>query len=114
VIQSELAALLQRIGEVTARDHVPVTVLLLPNYEQITRGAGFAFQDEATRLAIAGGLDVCDIRDPFVNYADKPALFIPDKHFSAIGNRIVLAELVKHFHALGSATDVKLPEDFPE
>jgi hypothetical protein len=113
VIHSELEALLQRIGEVTAKHHVPVTVLLLPNFEQITRGAGFAFQVDATALAIAAGLDVCDIRAPFVNFADKPALFIPDKHFSAIGNRIVLAELLKHFHAVGTATDVQLPEGFP-
>ena len=113
VIHSELEALLRRIGEVTAKHHVPVTALLLPNYEQITRGAAFAFQDATTILATAAGLDVCDIRTPFVDYPDKPALFIPDKHFSAIGNRIVLAELLKHFHEVGAALDVTLPEGFP-
>ena len=43
---------------------------------------------------------------------DKPALFVPDKHFSPVGNRVLLAELVDHLHALGVATDVRLPEGF--
>lgn len=113
VIRSELDALLRRIGAVTARYGVPVTLLLIPNYEQIAKGAGYAFQDEAARLAVAAGLDVCDARAPFRDYPDKPALFIPDKHFSALGNRILLAELVNHWHAIGAAADVRLPEGFP-
>jgi hypothetical protein len=113
LIHMELWALLRRIGEVTSRHGVPVTVLMIPNYDQITRGAGFAFQDEAADLAQAAGLDVCDVRDPLRNYGDKPALFIPDKHFSAIGNRILLDELIRHWHATGAETDVTLPEGPP-
>ena len=113
VIRVELQALLNRIGAVMARYRVPVTVLLMPNFEQIAKGAGYAFQDEVATLATEAGLDVYDVRDPFRNYPDKPALFVPDKHFSDVGNRILLAELVKHLHALGAATDVRLPEGFP-
>jgi hypothetical protein len=113
LIHSELETLLRRIGEVTKRHGVPVTALLIPNYEQITKGAGFAFQDDAAELAKAAGLDVCDIRDPLRDYPDKPALFIPDKHFSAIGNRILLAELIRHWHAIGVEADVQLPEGPP-
>jgi hypothetical protein len=110
VIRSELAALFRHMGEATARHEVPVTVLLLPNYEQITRGAGFAFQDEAATLATDAGLDVCDVRDAFRNYPDQPALFVPDKHFSTVGNHLLLTELVKHFHDRGAAMDVAVPE----
>ena len=113
LIRTELHALLTRLRTVTARYDVPVTVLLIPNYEQIDRGAEFAFQDEAARLAAASGLDVCDARRPFRTYPDKRALFVPDKHFSTTGNRLLLAELVNHLHALGAATDVVLPEGFP-
>jgi hypothetical protein len=113
LIHSQLGTLLGRIGEVSRRYGVPVTVLLIPNYEQITRGAGFAFQDDAAKLAKEEGLDVCDIRDPLRDYPDKPALFVPDKHFSAIGNHLLLAEMIRHWHAIGSATDVQLPEGFP-
>lgn len=113
LIRSELHALLARLRTVTARYGVPVTILLFPNYEQITRGAEFAFQDEVARLATTTGLDVCDARRPFLAFPDKPALFIPDKHFSATGNRLLLAELVHHLHTLGAATDVVLSEGFP-
>jgi hypothetical protein len=113
LIRSELHALLVRLRTVTARYDVPVTILLFPNYEQITRGAEFAFQDEVARLATMIGLDVCDASRPFLAFPDKPALFVPDKHFSAIGNRLLLAELVHHLHTLGAATDVVLPEGFP-
>jgi hypothetical protein len=114
LIRAELHALLTRLRTVTARYDVPVTILLIPNYEQITRGAEFAFQDEVARLATMTGLDVCDVRAPFRAFPDKPALFVPDKHFSAVGNRLLLAELVHHLHTLGAATDVVLPEGFPE
>lgn len=113
LIRSELSALLSRLATVAARYDVPVTILLIPNYEQITRGAEFAFQDEATRIALAAGLDVCDVREPFRSFPSKPALFVPDKHFSAVGNRLLLAELVNHLHTRGAEADVKLPEGFP-
>lgn len=109
----EVDYLFARLAELQARYRVPVTVLLIPNHEQVTKGAGFAFQDELIRIAIKNGLDLIDVRDAFRNYNDRPALFIPDKHFTDLGNRILLAELVKHLHALGEAKDVKLPEGFP-
>jgi hypothetical protein len=112
LIRTELHGLLGRVRRVSARYDVPVTILLIPNYEQITRGAEYAFQDEAGRLATQLGLDVLDVRGPFRGYPDKPALFVPDKHFSPAGNRLLLAELVDHLHALGVATDVRLPEGF--
>jgi hypothetical protein len=112
LIRSELSALLTRLATVAARYEVPVTILLIPNYEQITRGAEFAFQDEATRIALAAGLDVCDVREPFRTFPNKPALFVPDKHFSAVGNRLLLSELVNHLHTRGAETDVTLPEGF--
>jgi hypothetical protein len=119
VIRSEMRTLFGRIGEVAGRHHVPVTLVLIPNFEQVTtflyikNGAGYAFQDEMTKLAAEAGMDVCDARGVFGTYPDKPALFLPDKHFSDLGNRLLLAELVAHLHALGQATDVPLPKDPP-
>ncbi len=110
---AEVDYLFARIAEVAARHHIPLTVLLIPNHEQITKGAEFVFQDELTRIATEKGLNVLDVRDAFRRYPDKPALFIPDKHFSELGNRILLSEFVRHLHALGEAKDVQLPEGFP-
>ena len=114
LVVDETRHLFECIAEATKKHRVPVTVLLIPNWEQVTKGAGYAFQEALTPLANNVGFDVLDVRDVFRNYPDKPALFIPDKHFSDLGNRILLNEFVNHLHALGEAHDVKLPEGFPE
>jgi hypothetical protein len=82
---------------------VPVTVVLIPTYEQITGRAPFGFQDALTPVLRDLGLDVCDPRDAFCAHPDKPALFIPDKHFSPVGNLILLAELLRHLYPSPSA-----------
>jgi hypothetical protein len=81
-----------------ARDHgVPVTVLLIPTFEQVTRGQRPVFQDAVLPLALRHGLDVCDVRADFLAETEKPGLFLPDKHFSPRGNRVLLAALLRHF-----------------
>jgi hypothetical protein len=56
-------------------------------------------QDALAEDARAAGFDVCDVRAPFLAWPDKPALFIPDKHFSATGNRLLLAAILDHLKA---------------
>lgn len=111
-VLAESRYLFEQLGRVSQLYHVPMTILLIPNWEQITKGEPYAFQDALQPLATDAGLDVLDVRDPFRSHPNKPALFIPDKHFSDIGNRILLNEFVKHLHSLGEASDVKLPEGF--
>jgi hypothetical protein len=87
---------------VTAKRHsLPVTVVLLPNHEQTTRGARFAFQDAITPPLREQGYDVLDVRRVFLDYPDKPSLLIPDKHFSDVGNRLLLSAIVEHLKANG-------------
>lgn len=76
---------------------VPVTVVLIPTYDQVQQGAPFGFQDGLTPVLRDLGIDVCDPRTAFCAYPTKPALFILDKHFSPTGNAILLAELLRHF-----------------
>ena len=42
---------------------------------------------------------MCDVRGAFLAAPDKPGLFIPDKHFSATGNRLLLATILEHLKA---------------
>jgi hypothetical protein len=80
-----------------ARDHgVPVTVMLIPAYHQVSSGASFGFQDALAPAFRDLGLDVFDPRAAFLAQPDKPGLFIPDLHFSARGNHILLDELLRH------------------
>lgn len=95
-VKADLRRLLTNLGDSGRRHGVPVTVVLVPNHEQITRGAGFAFQDEVTPLCQRAGLDVCDVRRAFLDAGDKPGLFIPDKHFSPRGNQLLLDAILAH------------------
>ena len=88
---------------------VPVTMVLIPNYEQTSRGAGFAFQNAITPVLREQGYDVCDVREAFMTHPDKPSLFIPDKHFSDTGNRLLLATVLEHLKAT-SPNDTDLPD----
>lgn len=111
-VRADTRALLDRFAARAARHRVPVTVVLLPSYEQVLRGAGFAVQDAVAADARAAGLDVLDVRDTFLARPDKPTLFIPDKHFSATGNRLLLAALLEHVRALDPrAGDLPTPAE---
>lgn len=101
---ADFTAAFGHFADAAARHRVPVTVVLLPNHEQTTRGAGFAFQDAVTPVLRDQGYDVCDVRQEFLAYPDKPSLFIPDKHFSDTGNRLLLATVLEHLRASDPAS----------
>ena len=112
VIRADMRTVLERFAAHAARHQVPVTVVLLPSYEQVLRGAGFAVQDAPAEDARAAGCDVCDVRAPFLAAPDRRGLFIPDKHFSATGNRLLLATLIDHLKAVDPrATDLPNPAE---
>lgn len=98
-VRADVRTAFGHFADAAARHGVPVTVVLLPSYEQVCSDAGFAVQEALTDDARAVGFDVCDVRAAFRAWPDKPALFIPDKHFSAVGNRLLLAEIIAHLKA---------------
>jgi hypothetical protein len=85
-----LSDCLRRWSEVHA---VPVTVILPPAIHQVLNGASFGFQDTLGAVFRERGLDVLDPRDEFLRQADAD-LFLPDKHFSARGNQLLLSVLL--------------------
>src|SRR5262245_14186666 len=96
VVRADVQTVFASFAEVAAKHRVPVTVVLLPSYDQVCRGAGFAVQDALAEDSRAVGFDVCDVREAFRAWPNKAELFIPDKHFSATGNRLLLATIVGH------------------
>jgi hypothetical protein len=95
-IRADTRTVLGHLAAAAARHRVPVTLVLLPDYEQVCRGANLAVQEALTEDARALGLDVCDVSEPFRAWPDKRELFIPDKHFSRTGNRLLLAAILEH------------------
>jgi hypothetical protein len=75
---------------------IPVTVLLIPEHQQVVRGANFGFQDELQRMLNDLGFAVFDPRDAFRGHTDPASLYLPDKHLSAVGNQLLLERLLAH------------------
>jgi hypothetical protein len=95
---ADLCHLFANLARVTGEWGVPVTVVLIPAYHQIAQGKSFNFQDTLSPMLRELGLDVCDPRDRFLACPDKKRLFIPDRHFSDVGNEILLDELLAHLN----------------
>lgn len=102
-LRADLDRLFGRFARMVRTHQTPVTIVLIPNFEQITAGAPFGFQDAFALVLRRHGLDVCDVREVFLQHPAKPSLFIPDKHFSELGNRVLLAELLRHLREIGVA-----------
>lgn len=95
-VLADLRQILMGLGEVSRRHAVPITVVLLPDHQQILRGVKFGLQDQVSPICREAGLDACDVRQPFLEAEDKKNLFIPDKHYSERGNRLLLTALLAH------------------
>ncbi len=100
-LEADVRRLLTGLARAAHGHGVPVTVLLIPTYDQVCKGASFGFQDAVAALGRAAGLDVCDVRRVFLDHPNKPAQFIPDKHFSPLGNELLLDELLRHLEEGG-------------
>ncbi len=109
----DLGQLFGSLAKTAQQHHVPVTVILIPTHEQITRGAGFAFQDALAPLLRQHGLDVFDPREVFLRYPEKAPLFLPDKHFSPTGNDVLLREMLRHLRThdqlVHAGPDTRMP-----
>jgi hypothetical protein len=98
-VRADVRAVFGHLAAGALRHNVPVTVVLLPDYEQVCRGAKRAVQEALAEDARAVGFDVCDTCEAFRAWPEKAALFVPDKHFSEIGNRLLLATVLEHLKA---------------
>jgi hypothetical protein len=99
---SDVRELFGNLARVAREYGVPVTVVLIPGYDQIRFGVPCGFQDALEPIFRAQGFDVLDPSRVFCAYRDKDALFISDRHFSDLGNQILLRELVRHVQDQGS------------
>jgi hypothetical protein len=100
-MQADLRDMLGVLAELSREFRVPVTVVTIPNREQIFGKVGFGFQATMQEFCQRIGLDYYDARRPFIEASDKTTLFEPDWHFSARGNAMLLQGLLDHFPTAG-------------
>ena len=106
-VEADLSRILGHLAETSRRFGVPVTVVALPNREQVFGRSGFGFQDALKAMTARLGLDFYDARDILAGAADRRALFLPDWHFSERGNALVMEGLLEHLRA--ADTPAKTP-----
>ena len=85
----------------------------LPDRAQTFGRVGFGFQETLQQLTRRAGIDFHDARRPFVEAADKMALFAPDWHLSPHGNALLVQELLDHAKARASQTPAAQPSKAP-
>jgi hypothetical protein len=95
-VQADLSRILDHLGETSRRFNVPVTIVSVPDRDQILGRSGFGYQDTLAQLSRQAGLDYLDVRKPFVEATDKLKLFIPDWHFNERGNKLLLQALLDY------------------
>jgi hypothetical protein len=105
LLLADLEHLFASLARVSRQHEVPLTVILIPTLQQVCRGASCGFQDTLVPMLRRQGLDVCDPRDAFRGQPEVASLFLPDKHFSPAGNRILLTALLDHLRSLEPSTD---------
>lgn len=93
---TDLLRLFSALSEVTANHNIPVTVMLIPDHNQLVEAAPFGFQDSLTPHLEALGFDVFDPRETLLAHARPAALFIPDGHYAKAGNDILVEALLQH------------------
>ena len=87
--EADVAHLVQEVARLSGRCDMQVTFVLIPAHRQVVRGGGFPTQDLIVACAEAMGLGCVDPRETFLNAPDRRALYVPDHHLSAEGNRLV-------------------------
>jgi hypothetical protein len=104
-VRQDLATILGVLARSARQHDVPVTVVAIPNREQIFGQHGRGFQAELGAICADLGLDFFDAGPVFVADADKKTLFLPDWHFSERGNRLLLGGLLDHLGSRSGTRD---------
>ncbi len=102
-IAADLKTLTHTLGDLSRKYGTDVTVMLLPNREQIFGKEAFGMQDTIAGYCKAEGIDCFDARDVFTEEPDKMSLFLPDWHFTPRGNQMLFTALMTHFDARKNA-----------
>jgi hypothetical protein len=88
--------LLAVLRDEAATANAKLTVLLLPNREQVFGTGGFALQDTLAAICAEERIDCADARHFLSSESNPRSFFLPDWHFNSEGNRRLLAFLLAH------------------
>lgn len=110
-LHADVAELFGNLAQLVQSRGIPITILLIPSFDQVVSGASYGFQNQLGALFRELGYDVLDPRDAFHKSSDRASLYIPDKHLSNAGNILLMSQIYAHLRgynlAASSAKDVR-------
>ncbi len=96
-VVNDFKNLLGKLGDLSRQYGVPATVIILPDRRQIlSEKSKFMMQKIIADLGREAGLDVFDPSPMMLRYPDKRALYVPDWHYTKLGYRLVIEDLLLH------------------
>ena len=96
------------LGELSRKHQVPVTIVILPDRRQILGKSAYAMQATLIGLAKSAGLDAFDPHEAFLAFPDKRSMYLPDWHYSPVGDDILLNALQAHLKATALGVNGRL------
>ena len=105
-IQQDLHSILSVLADVARHHDVPVTVVAIPNRQQVFGRTGTGFQQTLKDICHSLKLDLYDTFQPLADDQDKRTLFLPDWHFSPRGNEILLRGLMEHLETTSAGARI--------
>jgi hypothetical protein len=80
-VLDDLSRILGHLAESSYRFNVPVTIVAIPDRDQIFGRLSFRLQDEMRQMSRRLKLDFYDAHEPLLPVSDKRSLFLTDWHF---------------------------------
>ena len=95
-VVDDFELMLSALADLSRKYRVPVTIVLLPDRRQILGSSNFELQSKMSALARKVGLDVFDPKAVFLDYPDKRAMYLPDWHYTSLGQGRLFDALMVH------------------
>jgi hypothetical protein len=92
-VAEDFRVMFGELGRLARRHGVPITVVLLPDRRQVFSPSKFTLQKTLLTLLREAGVDALDVAPVFLAQPDKRALYLPDWHYTDLGNRVVIDAL---------------------
>jgi hypothetical protein len=88
--------MLGALGELSRKHGVPTTIVILPDRRQVLGSSNFELQKKMSALVRKAGLDFFDPQAAFLSHPDKRALYLPDWHYTSLGQGLLFDALMVH------------------
>ncbi len=106
-VTSDFRRLFGKLGDLSRKYDVPITVIILPDRRQILFDkSNFTMQKAITELGKEAGLDVFDPTPMMLSQPDKRALYVPDAHYTKLGYNLVIQNLRDHLNQVDAGRGI--------